>query len=345
MAQTAARHSRFWLYAPLALLALAAVAWSVAWFVIRNRTSDALDRWIAQEASAGRRWSCDGRQVAGYPFRIEIICPALVLQRNALIASLGRVEAVAQVYQPRHVITEIDGPLRLTDGTVTVEGTWQLLMTSVHDAMGGPQRISIVAEAPSLTISGAGPTDLMLSSRHFEAHFRPNPARTEEKAFDVAIAADEAKIPPLDALVGGGETADLRIDATATQVQGFRGRPVVDELERWREAGGKLDIRRLSLVKGPRQIEAKGTLQLDPQHRPAGRLEIAAAGLEGLIGEVAGSRAGGNLLGALLGQGQRPANAASVAPPLVPMPPLRLEDGRLLLGPFTVPRLRLPPLY
>jgi hypothetical protein len=38
------RRSRFWLYTPFVLLLLAAIAWSAAWFVIRNRAGEALRR-------------------------------------------------------------------------------------------------------------------------------------------------------------------------------------------------------------------------------------------------------------------------------------------------------------
>src|SRR5829696_4985740 len=122
------RRSRFWLYTPFILLLLLAIAW----FVIRNRTAEALDGWIAAEARAGREWTCVERTIAGYPFRIEVICNALDLKRGAVTASFGRTEAVAQVYQPRRIITEVAGPLKVTDGTVTVQGSWDLLQGSIN---------------------------------------------------------------------------------------------------------------------------------------------------------------------------------------------------------------------
>ena len=121
------RRSRFWLYTPFVLLLLLAVAWSVAWFVIRSRTAEALDGWVAAEARAGREWTCGNRTIVGYPFRIEIVCDTLDLKRGAVTAAFGRTEAVAQVYQPRRVILEVAGPLRVTDGTVS---RVRLFMTS-----------------------------------------------------------------------------------------------------------------------------------------------------------------------------------------------------------------------
>ena len=349
MAQPAARHGRFWLYAPLTLLVLAAVAWSVAWFVIRNRTSRrprAMDS--RRKPRRGAAGPATGAQVAGYPFRIEIICPALVLQKNALIASLGRVEAVAQVYQPRHVITEIDGPLRLTDGTVdSVEGTWQLFDDERARRDGArPQRISIVAEAPSVTHRRRRPDPTSccraVTSKRMSARTRRG---RRKRAFDVAIAADEAKIPPLDALVGGEETADLRIDATATQVLGFRGCSVVEE-SRALARGGR-QARHTPPV--ARQVSAPDRSERNPSARSAAppRRPSRDRGCGARGPDRRGcrqpcrrkpprraSRPGAAPV-------ERPERGAAARPHAAP----RLEDGRLLLGPFTVPRPRLPPLH
>ena len=344
---TETRHSRFWLYAPFVLLLFVAIAWSVAWFVIRNRTSDALDAMLANEARAGRQWACADRSVGGFPFRIEVICPSLTLQRGEVSASFGRVEAVAQVYQPRHVITEVSGPLRVTDGTMTVDGTWRLLETSVRSSPAGFERISLVAEEPKLKITGAAPSEIALASQGLEAHLRPNPARAQaEGAYDAAFSALQARLPGLDAFIGSAEPTDIQIDLTATQAQGFRGRPVVAEVERWRAASGKLEVLRLAATKGERRIDAKG--ELSPRRgAPSGRADSSRSGRARYADQQADRRTRSAAISssALLGQSPRPKAAGTDQSNLPPLPPLRLDNGRVLLGPFAVPGLRLPALY
>jgi hypothetical protein len=338
------RVSRFWLFAPVTLLVLVAIAWTIAWFVIRNRTVEGLNAWIAAEAGAGRVWSCRDRSVGGYPFNIEVSCASLDLKQGAITANLGAFHSAAQVYQPRFVITEIAGPLQFSDGTTSVRGTWDLLQTSIHGSADGLQRASLVADNPQFTITGLASGDVSTSSRRFEAHLRPNPSRRDEQAFDAAITARQARIPAIDALIPGSEATDVQIDATATQAEGFRGRPVAAELERWRNAGGKLDLAMFSLTKGQNKLEAKGVFSLDDLHRPTGQVSIASAGLDALIGSLTGGRIGGNLLGALFGS--RPAPGAPAGQPrLVPLPPLTLANGKVAMGPFVVPNLLLPPLY
>ena len=114
-------------------------------------------RPCSAEARAGRQWTCQDRRIGGYPFRIEVTCAALTVRRGGVTASLGATRSVAQVYQPRHVITEIDGPLNLTDGRIAVQGTWRLLETSVRGSRAGIQRASLVVEEPSLRVTGAEP--------------------------------------------------------------------------------------------------------------------------------------------------------------------------------------------
>ncbi|WP_445500993.1 DUF2125 domain-containing protein [Microvirga sp. G4-2] len=339
------RRSRFWLYTPFVLLLLVAIAWSVAWFVIRNRAAESLDAWLAAEAQKGWQWTCTDRTVAGYPFRIEIICNTLDLKQGAVTASFGRTEAIAQVYQPRLVIAEIAGPLRASDGKVNVQGEWKLMQASIHASPTGLQRLSIAANAPKFNVTGLLPQEIATSGERLELHLRPNPSRASEKAYDTAIFVKQARIPLLDTLIGGAEPTDLNADLTATQVVGFQGRPVAEELERWRIAGGTLDILMLSGAKGPRRIEAKGRLNLDEEHRPAGQLSLAAAGLDGLIGKVTGNRTGGALLGALLGQNQRAPEKTNGQPQLATLPPLTLNNGFLAMGPFVIPNVRLQPLY
>jgi hypothetical protein len=156
------------------------------------------------------------------------------------------------------------------------------------------------------------------------------------------LNALQARIPALDALLGGAEPANLQLDVTATRAHGVRGRPIAEEVERWREADGRLKVLLLSLAKGPRRLEARGELRLDEMRRPAGELAVAAAGIEGLIGAATGSRLGGSLFGGPSGPAPPSAPAGQN---LVPLPPLRLENGRLALGPFVLPNVRLPPLY
>jgi hypothetical protein len=349
------RRSRFWLFAPTVILALAASGWTAAWFVIRDQTARALDEWLTREASLGRQWSCLNRSVGGFPFRIEVECASLTLQRPNARVSLGAVSAVAQVYRPRHIIAYVSGPLAATDGHITVTGNWRSLEASLRAAPEGLQRVSLVIEAPTFGAKGITPDEIAVGAARVETHARPNPDRgPSQGAYDWSLQLVQAKIPPIDNLVGDADPVDLDLRLTATQVRDAAARPWPAELDRWRQADGRVEIARLSLVKGMRGIEAKGEIGLDEAHRLRGQFEASAAGLDTLLAKMFGAPSG--LAGALLAGGTRQPPAAQQAPAsptqpqatkpaLKPLPPIRLEGGRLRLGPIAIPGIRLPPIY
>lgn len=341
----ARRASRFWLFAPFALLVLVAVAWTAAWFVIRDRTTRGIDNWLAAEAAGGRQWTCQDRAVSGYPFRILVTCGRLTAKRGATEADVGSLAAVAQVYTPRHIIVQIGGPLRATDGSANLEGRWSLLDMSIRTSREGLQRASMVMRDASFTSSGPDRSAVTTSSARFEAHLRPNPARAEtEGAIDLIMRSVDAVVPGLDQLVGGREPATIEAQLTVTQAANMGSRPPMQEVETWRAAGGRVDLVLLALSKGTRRIEAKGQFTLDDQRRPTGRIDSATANVEGLLGRVVNGAGG---LMAMLGprlQAQAKGGAPT-DPALKPLPQIRLADGRVFLGPLPTPGLVVPPLY
>jgi hypothetical protein len=344
------RHSRFWLFAPFVLLALTAAGWTTTWLMICDRTTRAIDDWLAGEAAQGRQWACPGRTVGGFPFRIEVSCASVSLQRADGRLTLGPVIAVAQVYRPRHIIAHVAGPMRASEGQVGVEGNWRLFEVSIRTTPEGLQRASVAADTPAFRVAGMAAGDLNLSAQRLETHLRPHPARSAEGAYDWSLLAAKLALPGLDALVGGGtEPADLDIDLTVTQARDLAARPLAEELERWRLAGGRIEIARLALAKGGSRIEGKGQFALDDAHRPQGRAELAAAGLEGLLGTALGASAGAaaTILRALTGKSAKPEprDRRSANPALKPLPPLRIEGGRVHLGPLPLPGMRVAPLY
>jgi len=339
------RRSRFWLFAPFAVVAFVILAWCLAWFVIRARTEEGIDAWLAREAAAGRQWTCADRSVDGFPFRVEVGCSEVSLRRGDLTAAAGRFQAVAQIYQPRHVIVQLAGPLRVAEAGVAAEGRWRLFEASVRSSREGLRQLSAVMTEAAWQVTGPAPEPLAGSAARLEIHARPSPARDDD-ALDIVARAGQAAVPLLDRALGTPEPADLELQARATRSLRLVGEPVAAELERWRESGGALDIVLLKLVKGAGRLEARGRLGLDPEHRVEGRIEGAAAGadtvLRALLGDGRAGLAAG-LLGALAGRAGRPQGGSDAA--LQPLPPLRLENGRVFLGPLPVPGVRLTPLY
>jgi hypothetical protein len=357
---------RLGLFAPFVLLALLALAWTAGWFWLRGRAESEIEGWLHREAQAGRQWTCADRSLTGYPFRFELRCTSLSFARSDVRFTVGPVVAVAQVYQPRHVILEATGPFRVQQDGLSADVTWGQLEASLHATGDGFQRASLVVDRLKGAVTGVDPSPIDFSADHLELHARPTPGRfAGDGAVDLSARVMRAAVPVLDPVLGGSEPAGIALDATVTRAAGFRTRTLAQELERWRAAGGTVELASLAAEKGSRRLRAQGVLSLDEQHRPAGQLDVRTAGLEQviapLISEQLGARLGGDgaaLIGNIVGQflgGRRKEPAPGQAgpdapdrpgePPLKVLPTVRLAGGRVVVGPFAVPNVRLQPLY
>jgi hypothetical protein len=342
------RRSRFWLYAPFVLLASLAAAWGAFWFVVRGRVADAVDTALAREAGLGRSWSCLDRSISGFPFRVELRCASLELTSmrwgDAVKLQTGPSLALGQIYSPGLVILQITGPLQasLPEGR-KLDLAWARLEASLrHDGV-APQQVSLVMTEPNATLAAPGQASEGWRAASLEIHLRRNPTRpASDQATDLAISTKGSVLPALDALLGTNEAGDVDIQATLTQAEAFKLGFNPDALERWRNAGGQVELTKLVSVKGPARIEASGLLLLDQTHRVSGQIQASLAGIKQIAGVPVGGVLGG--LGGLLG-GRSSAPAPGATPGLTALPPVVLREGRVYLGPIRLPVQPLRPLY
>ncbi len=339
------RTSRFWLLAPFTLLALLVVAWSVGWFLIRDQVETRIDRVLAREASLGRNWDCAGRDIAGFPFRIEINCASLTFEgSDGMNLSLGSSRALAQVYQPRHLIVEVSGPMRGGDGRAVVEGDWSSMRASVRELGLGTEQVSLVALDPRVTVTGIGPSPVEGASDRVDLYARPSPnAAGEQRSVDIVLRAVNATAPMLDAMIGDGEPAQVELQARATNIRGLRGGAPEAMAENWRLDGGAIELALLDIVRGDARIQLTGELTIDEERRLTGQIQPQAAGIEPIIQRVVGPEQGQNV--AMMLQALSSPAAEGSPSNMRSLPPLDFRDGRVYVGPFPIPQVSLPPLF
>ena len=136
----------------------------------------------AQEAKSGRVYACGKREVAGFPFRLEVRCDdasvSLFSQtadaKAPFTARLGEIMVIAQIYQPKLLIAEFKAPAMLADRgqPPSLKVNWTTGRSSVSGLPDIPQRASIVFDSPSIDrINGPVATPLAKAS-HVELHGR-----------------------------------------------------------------------------------------------------------------------------------------------------------------------------
>jgi len=104
-------------------------------------------------------------------------------------------------------------------------------------------------------------------------------------------------------------------------------------------ANGHVDIVSARLTSGGTQFEAKGGLDLDDQHRPAGKLNAEFAGLSNAFRQLnidPGLITAGQVLSGLFGRG-------SDIPGRLRLP-VTLSEGFVSIGPVRT-SIQIPPLY
>ncbi len=333
---------RPWLLIGLfAVLVIGGAGWTAAWFYARDRVVREIDAWMAAEAGKGRSWSCADRQFGGFPFRFELICtePTVTFTGpTSGTAKAARAHAVAQVWNPRHIIAEFDGPGVITSPQLgEITATWSLLQVSGVGRGDALDRLSMSANDYALAQGGTA----FFGAHHAEFHMRHTPGAD---ASTVDFAAGVKGATGVTTSVAGATPVDGALEATATQVPDWRAAMTpAARLQAWQAAGGTVKLLEARLSGGGGAMNATGEIGLDAERRPNGTINLTMANAPALMT-------------ALSAAGLMPAFMVNLAPALsmVGVPgtldgapastfPFTFRDGRVALG--LLPLGKVGPLY
>jgi hypothetical protein len=340
---------RYGIFLPSLMLLAVVLGWCGYWVFARHLARDQLAAWLERERALGRSWTCPDQSFGGFPFRLVLTCrqPNFVgtLNGRSVEGSLSELRAVAQLYQPTHLIAEIDGPLDLSgagDGR-NLAVSWDLLQTSLIGTPRALDRLAALADKLQISVLSGTPAAVKAAIGHAELHVRRTANRpVEDKAFDIAVSVGEVTNAALDTWLGSQTPASGEIVGVLSHGD-FSGEGTgPQKLERWRAAGGSFTIERANLSKGAARVSFTGHLGLDDEHRPQGQLEADVEGLEPLLahfGLPAAALNVGNVLQTILGG--KSAHQGEAKPLHMR---ITFDKGRALIGPLPIP-LALPPLY
>lgn len=326
-------------------------AWTGVWFYAASFTGKAVDKWMARQASQGRNWTCKDREVAGYPFRMLIRCKSLSYEGPArdgrVKVSLGPVRAIAQVYNPKLILAEAEGPLKvqLPGATRKIDANWSVFRVSLRTAKPIPERLSIKIEKLVMQVETANGKTEKIAAANAEFHIRPAPdVKADIGSTDLALLITKAASESANHITGEDAPIDASIVTRITRVPLLLTGPRDQRLEQWRLAKGTLTLQNSTITKGRAQLVASGRLALDDAHRPAGQINAKAAGVSVLLRKLGLPEflvSAGSLLGGLLSGGKQTGTEPSRA--FIPLP-IVIRDGRVRIGPKQL-KGELKPLY
>jgi hypothetical protein len=277
------------------LLVIAAVAWSAFWFFAASQVDVKADAWRAQEAKSGRVYDCIRRSVAGYPFRLEVRCDgaSVSLQSQTagqaatqapVIARLGEILVVAQIYDPKLLIAEFTAPATLSErgGLPSMSVNWSKARSSVVGLPAVPQRASIEFDAPAVDrINGAMQTP-MARARHIELHGRlADGSAADRPVIETVLKIEGGSVQEVHPLLAQPFDADVR--ALLSGLKDFAPKPWPERFRELQAAGGHVEIVQSRIAQGDLVAVAAGTLGLSANGRLDGELQMTVTGIEQVI--------------------------------------------------------------
>jgi hypothetical protein len=357
----------------IVLVALLIGGWSAFWAVAAGKAQEMLEGWRAREARAGRTFTCGAEDLGGYPFRFEFRCSDAVAQiksgRQPFEIKTRGLTLVSQVYEPTLLIGEYQGPLTVSSPGGPVEFTlnWKLFQSSLRGTPARPERVSLAFDRPALDIVDNGNSRPALRAERLELHGRLIEGMvTHKPVIEVALRTSGAFAPGVRAL--SVQPVDAVVDMVLRGLSDFAPKPWPERFREIAANGGKIDVTEARMVQGETLAVGSGTLTISTAGRLQGELRLTVAGLEPFLkaidaqkmvqtspsvdklasaldrlspglGQAARQQVGANLSAGINMLGQQ---ASLEGRPAVSLP-LRIDEGRVYLGPIPVGET--PPLF
>ncbi len=267
--------SRFFLYAPFALLLLLGAAAGVQWWRAAGALERRLDAMRTQEAMPGVTLRYKSLSVGGFPFNIDAVLEdvrvGVATPRGPVTWRTEHFALHALTYGRDETIFEAAGHQELDwgRGRRLAFESGSLHASAVRDA-GGLARFDLDLVA--------------FGSRAFTASRLQLHLRRGADALDLAASADDLRLAPALAGALGGHVKLIRLLGSVSAPRAFdglrAGRADWDStLAAWRSGGGALDLEPLEIASDTLDLMGQGAVGLDAANRPVGLIDFKIAGL------------------------------------------------------------------
>jgi hypothetical protein len=341
---------------------IAAVIYTIAWFVSAHLLQGEVERWLTARRAEGFTIRTGALGSAGFPFRVAVRIPDLDLatppQKGKWTWQTPAVEISASPAHLSHLTLDLSGthtlsgpwlenpPLQFTagkgrltfdlndDGAVTAtqlnietgDGSWNTDHSHLHvDKAAVRLSLNPPAETPAAPASGPVKGPMPVVSARLEVNI-------ETLTLPGALPA-----PLSTTLKGVAFTADV------VGPMGSGSLPKI--LDAWQNAGGAINLKAFTLDWPPLAIAGEGSIALDQDLQPLGafttRVRGFAAGIDIMVEQHRMDRKEATLAKGVLGMMSKPSTGGETEISV----PLTVQDRMLSAGPlklFEIPRVNWP---
>jgi hypothetical protein len=252
------------MFYPLAGMILLGALWCGYWLIAFAGAKELVQAKRLEFANKGLQLDCANEIWGGFPFRFEFQCQGASLQfalanKTHDIKSVTML-AIAQAYNPLHVLLLIDGPSTVNGVEVTHERA--LISVTVN----GGDSLDVSSEVTKVNAPG------LFSASQLNFY-----GRKINGKLDLAVNTEGLAV--LD--------PGLPISITKAAIIAQTNASLLRQPHAVIAAGEPLEISSLNISQGPIELTAQGRIFLDPQHRLAGRLSSQTNDIDGLMKLIA----------------------------------------------------------
>jgi hypothetical protein len=200
--------------------------YSVGWFYLAGKVEAKAKAEIASLNRDGMVAECTNPVARGYPFRLGLFCDRVAFEdaSRGVSVSAGNFRSAGQIYDPTHLIAEIDSPARIdVPQSQPLALTWDNLRASVRLAQPLPERVSVEGKMLKAATDAGAP---LLAADTFEGHVRPNGQDLDLAGSFAGLALDSSLVEGRTLPLLSGDT-DLTVKNGVTLIaqkaQSLRG--------------------------------------------------------------------------------------------------------------------------
>ena len=340
---------RTWAIAGTVSIVVLLGGYAVFWLITAGAVGERVDSWADEHRAAGYEIAFAERSVGGFPFRFEVqitkpnvtnVPEGWHWEADSLTLS-ARPWALRRIgvsFPGRHDISLFAGDAWFDFTCLIKEATGEL------SVFGDGQVREFHGEIRDLAYTRPGvdfPGSLValsIDGRRFDV---TDPDYRTPSA-ELHLSVSQALVPEDASWVLHKHPIDFALIAQVTGPLPDGDAPIAS-LTRWRDAGGVIEVGRMSLFWGPIEVETTGTVTIDGLMRPLGAftadiighgdiIDLLAANDFVPLGDATLYKLGFTLLARPKVEG---------GPPVLSVP-ITLQDGELKMGPVTIDRI--PPV-
>ncbi|MDH4413471.1 MAG: DUF2125 domain-containing protein [Rhizobium sp.] len=252
------------------LIVLVIAVYSVGWYFAAEFLKNRILTFFGGGNPAGVSATCEDARMGGYPFRFRLTCSRLAFDDHfqGVAASFGPVRAAAQIYNPGHIVWEMDGPAEIRSALgFNTALNWTNMQSSFRIGFSGLSRSSLVMEGLSATVtSTVSSLQLQVTAPSAQSHVRQNEGNLDYatliRDMGISIGGTKIALPPVS----------TSLDATFADKGGLLDPRVAQEQKLY---GTKGEIRRMVVDLGEgRVLTLSGPFQVGDDGMLSGRIKV-----------------------------------------------------------------------